>query len=50
MLEAQQKDVKVDRIKDEVKLGVKTSYQILKDEMMVLGKRIYLLGDETLKK
>jgi hypothetical protein len=33
-----------------VKLGVETSYQILKDGMVVLKRRIYLLGDETLKK
>lgn len=50
VLEAQQKDVEVSRIKDKVKLGVETSYHILKDGMIVLKRRIYLLGDETLKK
>jgi hypothetical protein len=50
VLEAQQKDVEVSRIKDKVKLGVETSYHILKDGMIVLKRRIYLLGDKTLKK
>ena len=38
VLEAQQNDDRVDKIRDNVKLGVGTSFQILEDGMLAFGK------------
>lgn len=37
LFDAQQKDVEAGRIKDKVKSGVETPYQILKDGTILLG-------------
>ena len=50
VLEAQRKDIEVSKIKDKVRSGVETPYQILDDGMIVLGRRMYLPNDETLKR
>jgi hypothetical protein len=39
----------VDRVRDMVKLGVETPFRILEDWMVVMGRRMYMLGDKTLK-
>jgi hypothetical protein len=33
-----------------MKSGIEMSFQILENKMIVFGRRIYLSGDETLKK
>jgi len=49
LLEAQQKDVEVGKIRDKVKSKVEIHFQILKDGIIAYGRRMYLLEDETLK-
>ena len=39
----------MDRVRDMVKLGVETPFQILEDEMVVMGRQMYTFGDKTLK-
>ena len=46
---AQQADGKVKEIKERVNKGIETSFQMLSDGLIVMGRRIYLLEDKTLK-
>jgi len=46
---AQQADGKVKEIKERVNKGIKTSFQMLYDGLIAMGRRIYLLEDKTLK-
>jgi hypothetical protein len=46
---AQQTDGKVKEIKGRVNKGIETSFQMLSDGLIVLGRRIYLPEDKTLK-
>jgi hypothetical protein len=50
VLKAQQEDLEVAKIKDKMWLGIETSFQIWKDGMVVIGRQMYLLGDQTLKR
>lgn len=49
VLKAQQKDVKVSKIRGKVKSRIKTSIQILEDEMIVFRRQMYLLENKALK-
>jgi len=49
VLEAQQKDIEVDKVKEKIKLGIETPFWILDDGMVLMGKRMYLPGDQVLK-
>jgi hypothetical protein len=50
VLKAPQEDLEVGKIRDKLWLGIETPFQIRKDEMVVIGRQMYLLGDQTLKK
>lgn len=41
MIEAQQKDVEVNKIKTKVESGIKTPFWILTDGMVVMDRRMY---------
>jgi hypothetical protein len=49
VLEAQQKDIDVDKVKEKIKLGIETPFRILDDGMVLMGKRMYLPGDQVLR-
>jgi len=49
VLEAQQKDIEVDKVKEKIKLGIETLFRILDDGMVLMGKRMYLRGDQVLR-
>jgi hypothetical protein len=49
VLKVQRKDIEVDKVRNKVKLGVETPFQILEDEMVVMGRQMYTFGDKTLK-
>jgi hypothetical protein len=49
VLKVQRKDIEVDKVRNKVKLGVETPFQILEDEMVVMGRQMYTPGDKTLK-
>jgi len=49
ILVAQQADGKVKEIKGRVNKGIKTSFQMLSDGLIAMGRRIYLPEDKTLK-
>ena len=49
VLKAQQKDVKVSKIRGKVKSRIKTSIQILENEMIVFRRQMYLLENKALK-
>lgn len=49
VLEAQQKDVEVGKIRDKLKLGIETPFQILEDGMIVMERQIYLPENKALK-
>lgn len=40
VLKAQHKDVKVGKVRDKVKLGIKTPFQILEDKMIVMRRQM----------
>jgi hypothetical protein len=42
-------DGKVKEIKERVNQGVETTFQMLSDGLIVMGRRIYLPDDKTLK-
>jgi len=46
---AQQADGKVNEIKERVNKGIEISFQMLSDGLIVMGRRIYLPEDKTLK-
>jgi hypothetical protein len=46
---AQQTDGKVKEIKGRVNKGIETSFQMLSDGLIAMGRRIYLPEDKTLK-
>ena len=46
---AQQADRKVKEIKERVNKGIKTSFQMLSDGLIAMGRRIYLPEDTILK-
>ena len=48
-MEAQQKDIEVDKVKENIKPGIETLFRVLDDEMVLMGKRMYLPGDQVLK-
>jgi len=48
-LVAQEVDGKVKEIKERVNQGVETTFQMLSDGLIVMGRRIYLPDDKTLK-
>jgi len=50
VLKAQQEDLKIDKIRNKMKSGIKTPFQIRNDKMMVFGRQMYLPGDQTLKR
>jgi len=50
VLEAQQEDLEVCKIREKVRLGIKTLFQIQKDGMVALGRRMYLPSDQMLKR
>jgi len=50
VLEAQQEDLEVCKIREKVRSGIETSFQIQKDGMVVLGRRMYLPDDQPLKR
>jgi hypothetical protein len=50
VLKAPQEDLEVGKIRDKLWLGIETPFQIRKDGMVVIGRQMYLLGDQTLKK
>ena len=50
VLEAQQKDLEVCKIREKVRSGIETSFQIQKDGMVVLRRRMYLPDDQMLKR
>jgi hypothetical protein len=41
VLEAQQKDIDVIKVKEKIKLGIETPFRILDDGMVLMGKRMY---------
>jgi len=49
VLVAQQVDGTVKEIKERVKKGIKTSFQMLFDRLIAMGRRIYLPEDKILK-
>jgi hypothetical protein len=49
VLVAQQADGKVKEIKERVNKGIETSFQMLSDALIAMGRRIYLPEDKTLK-
>jgi len=49
ILVAQQTDGKVKEIKGRVNKGIETSFQMLSDGLIAMGRRIYLPEDKTLK-
>jgi len=49
VLEAQQEDLEVCKIREKVRSGIETSFQIQKDGMVVLERRMYLPDDQPLK-
>jgi hypothetical protein len=46
---AQQADGKVKEIKGRVNNGIETSFQMLSDRLIAMGRGIYLPEDKTLK-
>jgi len=46
---AQQTDGKVKEIKGRVNKGIETSFQMLSDGLIAMGRRIYLPEDKALK-
>ena len=50
VLEAQQEDQEVCKIREKVRSGIETSFQIQKDGMVVLERRMYLPDDQPLKR
>jgi hypothetical protein len=50
VLEAQQEDLEVCKIREKVRSGIETPFQIQKDGMVVLGRRMYLPDDQPLKR
>jgi hypothetical protein len=46
---AQQTDGKVNEIKKRVNQGIETTFQILSDGLIAMGRQIYLLEDKILK-
>ena len=46
---AQQADGKVKEIKERVNKGIETSFQMLSDGLIAMGRRIYLPEDKILK-
>jgi hypothetical protein len=46
---AQQADGKVREIKERVNKGIETSFQMLSDGLIAMGRRIYLPEDKILK-
>ena len=50
VLKAQQEDLKIGKIRNKMKSGIEMSFQIQKDGMIVLGRQMYLPGDQTLKR
>jgi hypothetical protein len=48
-LVAQEVDGKVKEIKERVNQSVETTFQMLSDGLIVMGRRIYLPDDKTLK-
>jgi len=49
VLVAQQADGKVKEIKERVNKGIETSFQMLSDGLIAMGRRIYLPEDKALK-
>ena len=49
VLVAQQANGKVKEIKERVNKGIETSFQMVSDGLITMGRRIYLLEDRTLK-
>jgi hypothetical protein len=45
----QEVDGKVKEIKERVNQGVKTTFQMLSDGLIAMGRRIFLPDDKTLK-
>ena len=50
VLKAQQEDLKIGKIRNKMKSGIEMSFQIQKDGLIVLGRQMYLPGDQTLKR
>jgi len=49
ILEAQMRDAEVKKVRDKVESRAETPFQVLNDGMVVMGRRMYLLGDKVLK-
>ena len=49
VLEAQQVDEKVRKIKENVNQGIEKSFQLLSDGLIAMGRRIYLPNNEIFK-
>jgi hypothetical protein len=49
VLVAQQEDGKVREIKERVNKGIETSFQMISDGLIAMGRRIYLPEDKILK-
>jgi len=50
LLKAQQEYLEVCKIREKVRSGIETSFQIQKDGMIVLRRRMYLPDDQLLKR
>ena len=49
VMEAQQRDIEVDKVNEKIKLGIETPFRVSDDGMVLMGKRMYLPGDQVLK-
>jgi len=50
VLKAQQNDGEVEKVKNKMKWGVETLFQVLKDIMLTMGEMMYLFNDKAFKK
>ena len=48
-MEAQQRDIEVDKVNEKIKLGIETPFRVSDDGMVLMGKRMYLPEDQVLK-
>jgi len=49
VLEAQEKDLKVEWVKKQINSGVSTSFQVLKNDIVAMTKQNYVSNDKVLK-
>jgi hypothetical protein len=49
ILKAQWRDMELDKARRKVEIGVESPYRIVDDGMVMMGKRIFVIGNVTLK-